>query len=66
MKVKFELAENVVMTDRGMRKVCDTCGLAKNIWDFPFNKRRVFMRTDTCNSCLNYDTKLKDFFANRV
>lgn len=66
MIVKFELAENVIMTDRGMKKVCDRCGYAKNIWEFPFNKQRVFMRNDTCNSCLNIDSKLMDYFTNRV
>lgn len=66
MKIKFELAENVVMTDIGMKKICDKCGFAKNIWEFPFCKTRVFMRTDTCNQCLNVDAKLKDLFTNRV
>ena len=51
MKLKFELADNVAMTDYGLRKKCTICELYKPLKDFPESKMHAFKRSEVCKKC---------------
>ena len=49
--IKFELADNVYMTDEGLMKRCETCERLLPLEDFPVDKHRVYTRGTDCREC---------------
>ena len=52
MQIKFPLADDVYMTDEGLKKRCVICQRLKELEDFPESKMHAFKRNDTCFACL--------------
>lgn len=59
MEIKHRFAENVVMTEFGVMKICPQCLRTKPLYDFRFSRTYVWQRAPLCIRCeIDETTKL--------